>query len=544
MAKRQVESGFNLGIEQAEADALLDDAFYESGDYRLIASRTDRHCFVVGRTGAGKSAALLHLEDVEADHVVRINPEDLSLPYIADLHVFRYLDGLGVHLDLFWIALWKHVLLVEIIRKRYGVNTPEAKQKFFDSLRDRVRRDPGKQAALDYLDEFEGKFWCEADQRVCEITESFTQKINAEAKAPLGSASFSVGAGDEHSRATRAEEAERYQRIVNETQLARLNSMMKVLNDEILDKDQYFQYIVIDDLDRDWVDERLANDLIRCLFRTVQDLQRVKHLKVLVALRTNIFEHLDFGYRSGGQEEKFRSLVLSLRWSKHDLEQLLNERVRAASAARSTQFNTFAELLPPSNRARGNPMDYLLDRTLLRPRDAIAFGNECLAQAVGKARLAWADILQAERSYSSNRLLALRDEWKTNYPGIERVVAVLRRAPARMSRAELQERLDEMMLLPSDPTFPGSLWMTGLSQGMWAGGNDASWIEVYGPLLSLLFRLGLIGCAGASGPPRFFLDDPLLLESEARVEACRYFHVHRMYQPALDIRPEQPHGRD
>jgi hypothetical protein len=107
------------------------------------------------------------------------------------------------------------------------------------------------------------------------------------------------------------DQTERFQRIVNKTQLPRLNKMMEVLDEDILDSPQNYTYIVIDDLDRDWVDEKVANDLIRCLFRAVLDMQRIRNLKFLVALRTNIFEELDFGSRTGAQEEKFRALTLA-----------------------------------------------------------------------------------------------------------------------------------------------------------------------------------------------------------------------------------------
>lgn len=138
-------------------------AFYESDDFMAMESRSDPRCFIIGRAGGGKSAALQHLEEVHKEHVIRITPEDVSLPYITDLSAFRYLDSLDVHLDLLFIALWKHVMLVELIRHRYNVDSPIAKQNFFRIIRDKVLRDPAKQQALDYLDEFEGKFWCEAD---------------------------------------------------------------------------------------------------------------------------------------------------------------------------------------------------------------------------------------------------------------------------------------------------------------------------------------------------------------------------------------------
>lgn len=541
MAKKpRLKSGFTLGGEQAEADHLLDDAFYESSDYEVIAAKDDGRCFIVGRTGSGKSAALQRLEDSRPDHVIRINPEDLSLPYITDLHVIRYLDQLEVNLDLFWIALWKHVLLVEVIRRRYQVNSAAAKQNFLASLREKLSRDSGKEAALAYLDEFEGRFWCEADERVREITDRFASKIEEAGKVGGGGkylqGELIDGSTLERSTESRIEQVDRFQRMINETQLAKLNTMIGVLNDEILD-DQHFTYVVIDDLDRDWIDDRLANDLIRCLFRTVLDLKRVSNLKVLVALRTNIFQELDFGKRGGGQEEKFRSLVLQMRWTKSDLEELLDERVRIAAPRVGLEAQTFHELLPHSNRTRGNPVDYVMDRTLLRPRDAIAFANECVSAGVGKTRLAWDDIQTAERTYSAKRLLALRDEWKATYPGIDQVFEKFRSASGSMTKDEVQSRLDEAMLLLSDVGFPGVRWLTDMSSLMWAPGTDYTWFDLYQPLAGLLYTIGFIGCATkAKAAPQFYNDDPLFMELESNVMACRAFYVHRTYHGALDIR--------
>lgn len=543
----RLRTGFTLGGEQAEADPLLEDAFFETGYYSVLSSRSDPRCFLVGRTGAGKSAALQHLEKSNPDRVIRITPEDLSLPYITDLQVFRHLDSLDVNLDLLWIALWKHVLLVEILRKRYDVNSQAAKQRFISQLMEKLSRDPGKQAALEYLEEFEGRFWCEADERVREITDKFTRQVEAAAgaRATSGIITGSLGTtvSEQGEETTRTELADRYQRIVNSTQLARMNKMLSVLNEDILD-DQHFTFVVIDDLDRDWVDERLANDLIRCLFRSVLDMGRVKSLKVLVALRTNIFEELDFGRRSGGQEEKFRALVLQVRWTSQDLVELLDERVRAAGQRTGSSYRQVSELLPPSNRSRGNPVNYMLERTLLRPRDAIAFANECLAFGAGKSRLSWKDILAAERTYSYKRLLALRDEWKHTYPGVDRLFEKLRGAPSRMVRSEFQTRLDDMMMLLAEPDFEGVRWLTDLSSAMWSPGGGEGWFDLYQPLSRFLYRLGIIGCS-LRGPekPVFFSDDELLLDSASDVDQVEFFFVHRMYHEALNNMTDNANGR-
>lgn len=445
-----------------------------------------------------------------------------------------------MNLDTFWNTLWKHVLLVEIIRHRYSVNSADAKVNVLKSLMDKVQKDKTKQAALEYLNEFEGRFWCEADERVREITDKFTERIDAEAGVNVGHPGGSVNAGRksayETSTESRAEQVHRFQRIVNENQLARLNKMVDVLDDHILESTHDYRYVVIDDLDKEWVDERIANDLIRCLFSTVYGLQHVRNLKVLVALRTNIFQELDFGRRGAGQEEKFRALVLDLRWTGTDLETLLDERVHAAAKGTELSASRIADILPHANNTMGKPIEYLLDRTLMRPRDAIAFANECLAVGVGKGRLSWPDIKTAERSYSSKRVLALRDEWKGTYPGIGGVIDKFRRSHARMDSEDFESRLEEVMMLLSDPTFEGIRWLTDVTSTYWTSGPAATWSEMYQPLTQVLYTIGLVGMSTKpSARPTFVTDDPHFVEQESHVERRSGFYIHRAYHAGLDV---------
>ncbi|MFJ2392641.1 P-loop ATPase, Sll1717 family [Streptomyces sp. NPDC087843] len=536
-------ANFNLGAEQAEADKqLLSSAFYESDDYLTIADKDDRRCFVIARTGSGKSAALQQLEGEFSEHVVRVAPEDLSLQYITNLGVMRFLDELDVSLDPLFIALWKHVLMVELIQHRYNVNTPAAKATFLATLRDRIRKDPGKQIALQYLEEFQTKFWIEADQRVREVTEKFEERINREAKGKValpGSADATLGAtsGDTFSSEVRTELADRFQRIVNETQLARLNKMVKVLDEDILESRQNFTYVVIDDLDRDWVDEKLSNALIRCLFRAVLDLQRVYNLKVIVALRTNIFEHLDFGHRSGGQEEKFRALSFRMRWTSAELEELVSERVRAATSSFDVKMRSLYDLLPRTNATRGDAFDYMLQRTLMRPRDIISFFNEALTRSGRAERLSWEDIKGAEESYSRKRLLALRDEWKPSFPGIDRIFEVFEGITVPLPVDEFTRKLDDAITQTAgDPNFEGVGWVSELTAKMWTNAEGA-WSDWYGPLVSLLYSIGFIGCkTGRRSTFQFAQDDPDFAERTRNLESITDVTVHPAFQMGLDIR--------
>lgn len=528
-----------LGSEMAENDPLLEQAFYESAVYASVESKTNPRRFIIGRTGSGKSAVLKHLEDSHPDHVVRISPENLSLPYLLDLDVIKALSALEVHLDPFFVALWKHVLIVEVIRHRYRVDSPQIKQNFLQSIAERVKRNPTKRQALEYLSEFGASFWCETDERVKEITEKFERDIEMETSGqiPIPGLALGARAAGSTSRGVeiRSDRKDRYQRIVNSTQLPRLNKMIEVLDEDILDSNQHFTYVVIDDLDRDWINERLANDLIRCLFRAVLDLQSARRLKVIVALRTNIFEYLNFGAISGGQEEKFRSLAFRMNWTEVELMELADERVRVSGEQWGfPSLKTLRDLLPNSGR-RGDPIDYVLSRTLRRPRDLIAFVNECLLRATS-GRLTWANLNSAEPSYSRNRLLALRDEWKPTFPGIERVFEQFRRVDTVLGRAQLTLILDQVALLLAEDEFAGVSWLTAFVQEIWNGSPQSGWVEKYQPLIRLLYEIGLIGLKrSVAANAVFAYEEADLATFESSFPDDLLVVVHPAFRSALDI---------
>jgi len=303
-----IKSSLTFGGLAAETDHLLEQAYLDNGDYETIGSRLERRCFVIGRTGSGKSAAFAQLKREHSAHVISIEPENLSLPYLTNLDAIRQLMDLNVHLEPFLVALWKHVILVEVLKHRYHITSPEAKRSFLHQMKERLQKDPAKMRAVQYLDEFGDKFWCDTDERVRQIAETLSEKLVAAGDLKVGIHGIGVGAKVEneqlYTQEVRQEQAARYQRIVNETQLPRLNEMIVVLHEEVLDSEQHFTYLLVDDLDKEWVDQNLVNLLIRCLFQAVRDMIRVKHLKILVALRTNIFRQLDYGGQHQGGRRK------------------------------------------------------------------------------------------------------------------------------------------------------------------------------------------------------------------------------------------------
>jgi hypothetical protein len=535
-------SNFTFGGMMAESDPLLSTTYWDNGDFETMASPKDPRCFLIGRTGSGKSAALQHLEEMHPNKVVRIIPENLSLPYITNLGVIRQLLELNVRLEPFLKALWKHVIIVEILRHRYDITSPEKKQRVITILKEAFKRDPGKVKAIEYLEEFGDRFWCEADERIKQIAETFEGKIAASAElgAHIGIVDIR-GTGDVEQTKTRevkSELAARYQRVVNDTQIPRLNEMIQVLNEEALTS-QHFTYVIIDDLDKEWEDETLANLLIRCLLQAVVDFKRVKNLKVLVALRTNIFQQLNYGEHShGGQEEKFRGLSLHLQWTENDLRGLLENRAEAASQFYHLEPpKTLSQILPKVNKEAGDPLIYILSRTLMRPRDAILYLNACVRDATGKERVSWENIKHAEKGYSEERLLALRDEWKDPYLDIERVLERFRQKHARLKGEDMTVVLDDIACLLADSNFRGSSWLKSLSEPIWAPENaQRSWYEWYGQFVNLLYRISFIGLAkGPQACPRYSYEETERILRASDLPETIYFIIHPAFYKALDI---------
>ena len=66
--------------------------------------------------------------------------------------------------------------------------------------------------------------------------------------------------------------------------------------------------------------------------------------------------------------------------------------------------------------------EYILDRTMLRPRDAISFVNYCLKECDGQVEINQDVVLMAEEKFFSSRKRALVSEWATIYKNISEYI--------------------------------------------------------------------------------------------------------------------------
>jgi hypothetical protein len=410
----------HIGAAAAEQDdSFLRDCFIDTGDLTILRDCSSPHRIILGRTGAGKTALLSKFSEV-TDNVIAVKPESLALAHISNSTVLQYVYKLGVNLDIFFKLLWRHVFTVEIIKAHFKIDNPHGKGSLYNWVETLFsdKRKKHKQA-LNYLENWGKDFWEETDYRIRELTTKLESELKDSISATIPSiGSLSASDANRLSQEQKCEVVQRAQHVVNKVQIRELSEIIELL-DAVLDDPHKRYYILIDRLDENWVEDNLRNLLIRALIETVKDFSKVRHAKIIMALRYDLIDRVVRMTRDVGfQEEKYESLYLRLNWSEQQLADLLDRRVNHLVRQRYTnQKVSYLDILPTSIEKRPT-MEYILERTFMRPRDVILFLNLCISQAASSPKITPSMVKEAEGEYSRQRLRYLADEWYADYPSL------------------------------------------------------------------------------------------------------------------------------
>jgi hypothetical protein len=93
------------------------------------------------------------------------------------------------------------------------------------------------------------------------------------------------------------------------------------------------------------------------------------------------------------------------------------------------QKATQKDLLRPIHLDKKKPnlaIEYMIERTPLRPRDLIQFFNLCIMFSDEKPMIDANNLINAEGNYSRQRFRVLVDEWVGIYPNLELLAGILR----------------------------------------------------------------------------------------------------------------------
>jgi len=236
------------------------------------------------------------------------------------------------------------------------------------------------------------------------------------------------------------------------------------------------------------------------------------------------------------QREKFEDLTLRLFWSKADLKLLVERRVRALFRRQYTGAPvSFSDVFPNSMGGGRPTFDWMLERTLMRPRDIIAFVNEAMDAADGQPTITATVLRKAEVEFARKRKDALLQEWKSSYPTLDKLLdLIVAKGRPSVDVLELFDKVDDLCLaICSSP----KVGFDPLHDACQAYIDDRKRIplEVLGHLTAALYRVGAVGVK--LGPQDRFnyshADQPLI--SSHLVSIDTKIRLHHMLHAAFNL---------
>ncbi|MCB2379281.1 hypothetical protein LGH70_16915 [Hymenobacter sp. BT635] len=522
----------SIGAPDAESDHNLNRVFIENGEVDVLRDVTDAKCIIIGRTGSGKSALIKRLEEV-VPKITRIEPESMSLKFLSNSTILRYFRELDVNLSFFYKVLWKHVFIVEIL-KLYIAEDGKKKEQFFDGLIERITRfgrpNPSKRKAIEYLQNWSESFWLQAEHRVKELEEEVGRKFTAATGIKAGISSVDLKHEGNESVKTKSEIKTKAEQVISEIQATELVEIIGILKTDILNNQQRKYFIVIDDLDKEWVSAQIVYDIIAAMIEVIKEFQVFQGVKIIIALRDNLHQ-LVFSAQEhrGGQREKFASLYLNLEWDNRSLKELINQRLKLLSDNTVDVSAVFEK----SHKGQKNGFDYVVERTFMRPRDVISFVNKIISKSNSRFFFESSIIKQAEPEYSLERLHAIEDEWTENYGDIRRLWSSFHGIynGFKLSNFSDSKLTDIYCDLDIIKGFKGELYYIFLA---WRE-DRIKYKDFLQSFFYILFRIGIVGIkkSGQEATVFFYSKDSFTIKADFTLESRIY--IHKMFYSALKI---------
>ena len=530
----------NIGNLDAALDHdNLKECFVDPGALDILQNCAAPQRILLGRTGSGKTALLFKIAETQ-ENVIEFNPEVLSLNYISNSTLLPVLYDLGVNLNLFFDLLWRHTLAIELIRKKYGISGESQYKRILENLTERFERDKSKAKALAYLRQWEDKFWLEADERAKNLTDRLERAITVNLGPPAYNiASLRLEAA--RSKEARDELVSRCQQVVNKVHGANMRGIIDLLSACFDDEKQRY-YILIDRLDDNWVDESYKVPLIRALLSCVKLLCSIRSIKVIVALRYDLLNRVFEDGNFTAQREKYESLFYGLKWTKHSLIEAVDERTNRLVMSRYSpnRMVTHKDILASNigRSGRGpSAIEYMINRTLLRPRDLISFFNICIKDA-GSLPSITADVIRrAELEYSRGRLDALGWEWASYYPTLIPICKMLFASqPSHFVVASITEASCISLIEYTRSASKEGDPITRAAEDYNTSGDCLSFKR---RILSIFYEVGLIGLKLSKAMPWEFATSGLARLSEHEISESTRIAIHACFWRALGVRDNE-----
>lgn len=460
-------------IGSAEYEKELPSVYISNEYLKSALDFSSKRTFYIARTGVGKTAILSKIRSDNAqDKVISIDPEQFAPIILEKSQILKTLTAYNVNTELFLKTVWRFIIITEILRRRFGANKKNWFQKFNES-------DSVAKRAYKFLDSHNvlGEDTSFAD-KMKRIIESLNAKVKVEFEA-LGF-SFAV-----EPSSPQTSETEALQKIINEFEFHEVTYFLKEL-DACLNGYKYF--ILIDDLDKTWIESTIGISFMKSLFNAIVDFANMDSIKVVVSLRMNLFTQISFP-----QPERFKSFITRIQWTDNDLKAMVESRFNYLF--KIDKNSLWDNVLPSEMKFENYSLKihkYLMRMSNRRPRDLFLLIAAAMKHSIGKNRISQESFRKAESEFSQDRLKNFLAEWHSPFSDLDALLKYFSGASAVLSGYHLKAIIENMILEihSSRETKPNMfLWA---EKGSYINLNYENFHDPNG-LFRLLYRLGVVG---------------------------------------------------
>ncbi len=371
----------DLGSTSAENEMRSLESYYLKTDQFLKSLRGEAN-IVVGRKGSGKSAIFLQVRDRERNKkgniVLDLKPDGYKLIKFKELILSFLEEGTFQHTIM---AFWEYVLLLEICYKILEKDREQHK-------RDHTLYEPYRALAdLYHADgyETEGDF--------SERMSSLMEKISTEYRA-------------KHGKQTNVR--------LNASNLTEMLYCHDVrdLSKQVIEymNRKEVCWLLFDNIDKGWPTSGLEHEdllIIRALIDATKKIERQFGksnvvVNTILFLRNDVYELLVKETSDRGKEA---SVLLD--WTDPDLlRELIRLRIVSNNINGESSFNSLWPKICVSHYSGEDSSQYLIDRSLMRPRFLLNLINQCKSFAINlnHDRILEEDIEKGLKAYSTDLL--------------------------------------------------------------------------------------------------------------------------------------------
>lgn len=412
----------NLGATSAENEMRDLEKYYLETDQFLKSLRGEAH-LVVGRKGSGKSAIFLQIRDSEREKnrnkniVLDLKPDGYKLIKFKERILSFLEEGTYQHTV---TAFWEYVLLLEIC---YKILEKDKTRHIHDHRLYAGYRELSELFHAEGYD-YQGDF----SERMSVLME----RIYSEYQSKFGEA--------EKVSLTSSQVTELiYKHDVRQLKI-KLGSYLE--NKELL-------WLLFDNLDNGWPTSGLQHEdllIIRALIEATRKIERQFSrsqfsVKTVVFLRNDVYELLVKETSDRGKEA---SVVLD--WTDADLlRELVRLRIISNGLDDTLDFKNAWLKVFTSHFKGEETSQYLIDRSLMRPRFLLNLINHCKSFAINLNHelVESADIEKGVAAYSSDLLRDIGYELRDISQETESVLYAFIASASDLSELEVMETLVE-----------------------------------------------------------------------------------------------------